>query len=167
SHLFLYPEGGLQGTELAQSDRTAAGTTLVKDINPEPTLFNYPYGLTNVNGTLFFVADDGTHGLEPWKTDGTTAGTELVRDINPGAPASYPRSLTSIKGTLFFRANDGIHSWEPWQSDGTTAGTTLIADVNPGGETSDDTGDYRRADEFARSRSTLFFDADDGKHGSE
>jgi ELWxxDGT repeat protein len=47
------------GFELWKSDGTSAGTVLVKDIYPGP--FNSgPSGLTNVNGTLFFVANDGT-----------------------------------------------------------------------------------------------------------
>ena len=39
--------------------------------------------LTNVNGTLFFLADDGTAGQELWKSDGTTA--TMVEDIDPAA----------------------------------------------------------------------------------
>lgn len=49
---------------------------LVKDIN----LTNVGLGpsqLTNVNGTLFFVADDGTSGRELWKSDGTAAGAPI------------------------------------------------------------------------------------------
>jgi hypothetical protein len=32
-------------------------------------------GLTNVDGTLFFVAFDGSGGFELWKSDGTETGT--------------------------------------------------------------------------------------------
>ena len=69
---------------------TAAGTGLVKDINPG-TSGSYPGDLTNVNGTLFFTADDGTHGHELWKSDGTAAGTVLVKDINPGGDRLGPQ----------------------------------------------------------------------------
>ncbi len=42
---------------------------------------SYPSSLTNVGGTLFFVANDGINGFELWKSDGTAAGTVLVVDI--------------------------------------------------------------------------------------
>src|SRR5262245_26632365 len=54
----FFTAGGFEGEELWTSDGTAAGTVLVKDIN----LFGgsaQPDLLTDVNGTLFFVADDG------------------------------------------------------------------------------------------------------------
>src|SRR5262249_61137988 len=79
-------------TELLKSDGTAAGTTLVKDIWPgSSSAFIVSGGsvlnafLTNVNGTLFFLANDGVSGRELWKSDGTAAGTVLAKDINPGA----------------------------------------------------------------------------------
>ena len=94
--------------ELWKSDGTAAGTVLVKDINPG-SASSEPSNLTNVNGTLFFTADDGAHGIELWKSDGTAAGTVLVKDINPGSAGSDPPRLTNVNGTLFFSANDGTH----------------------------------------------------------
>ena len=55
--------------------------------NPHDLASN-PNDMTDVGGTLFFVADDGVHGEELWKTDGTTAGTVLVKDINPAGAAA-------------------------------------------------------------------------------
>jgi ELWxxDGT repeat protein len=37
--------------------------------------------LTNVAGTLYFVANDGTNGRQLWKSDGTESGTLLVKEI--------------------------------------------------------------------------------------
>ena len=143
--LFFTANDGTHGDELWKSDGTAAGTVLVKDINPgspairrlQPQLV--PRNLTNVNGTLFFTANDGTHGDELWKSDGTAAGTVLVKDINPGGtcirllvPNSSIPNLTNVNGTLFFAANDGAHGDELWKSDGTAAGTVLVKDINPG-----------------------------------
>jgi ELWxxDGT repeat protein len=54
---------GIHGHELWKSDGTAAGTVLVKDINPGAGFTNFN-NLTDVNGRLFFVADDGTTGFE-------------------------------------------------------------------------------------------------------
>src|SRR4051812_20389256 len=62
------------GPELFKTDGTKAGTVLVKDINPAVDAFDTgsaPDLLTNVNGTLYFVASDGTNGRELWKSDGT------------------------------------------------------------------------------------------------
>src|SRR5207253_889700 len=74
---------------------------LVKDINTA-TDDSSPDGLTDVNGTLFFVASDPTNGRELWKSDGTAAGTVLVKDIHPGSGDSSPYGLTDVNGTLFF-----------------------------------------------------------------
>lgn len=120
------------GEELWKSDGTAAGTTLVKDINPGPG-GSFPQFLTNVDGTLFFNANDPAHGYELWKSDGTAAGTTLVKDINPGpddtrlqiSGSSFPQELTNVNGTLFFGAYDGTRGGI-WKSDGTATGTTLI-----------------------------------------
>ena len=73
------------------SNGTAAGTVLVKDINPAANADSNPRFLTNVSGTLFFTADDGVDGNELWRSNGTAAGTVLVADIIPGAGNSVPR----------------------------------------------------------------------------
>jgi ELWxxDGT repeat protein len=132
-------QGSGEGTELWKSDGTAAGTVLVKDINPA---MQRPYPgnpLTNLNGTLFFAADDGTHGNELWKSDGTAAGTVLVKDINATTPGSYPGDLTNVNGRLFFTANGGVL----WKSDGSPTDTTPVAGYT--------------ASELANVNGTLFF----------
>jgi ELWxxDGT repeat protein len=87
--IFFIANDGSTGYELWKSDGTPGGTVLVKDIRPGPfSAFNPSLvnpSLTNVNGTLFFVANDGTNGYELWKSDGTSSGTVLVRDINSGS----------------------------------------------------------------------------------
>ncbi len=60
--LFFQATDGVHGNELWRSNGTAAGTQMVKDINPGPN-GSYPYDLTGVNGTLFFVVVDGTTNL--------------------------------------------------------------------------------------------------------
>ena len=105
------------GTELWRSNGTARGTKLVKEINPGRFDEANPRWLTNVRGTLLFVAGDGSraHGTELWKSDGTASGTKLVADLNPGEESSAPRYLKLAGGRLFFWANDGLHGFELWE----------------------------------------------------
>ncbi len=124
---------GVHGWELWKSDGTAAGTTLVKDINPNDS--SRPWGLTPVGSTLFFVADDGTHGYELWRSDGTESGTTLVKNITPTDSSDLyaPNALTAVGDTLYFNTQDGVHGRELWKSDGTEAGTIMVKDINPAG----------------------------------
>ncbi len=144
-----------------RSDGTAAGTALVKDVNPgaeqgQPTL------PTAVGDTLFFTADDGTHGRELWTSDGTEAGTVMVKDIDSDDAGYYsgPTSMAEAGGTLFFTVDDGVHGRELWKSDGTEAGTVLVKDIRPGGYGSNPV-------ELTEVGDALFFGAQDGVHGRE
>jgi ELWxxDGT repeat protein len=110
---------------------------MVKDIRPEGS--SNPWSLTDVDGTLFFLADDPLHpsnvgnsGSELWKSDGTEAGTVLVKDINPAPGTAFAGGLTNVGGTLFFGADDGTNGRALWKSDGTEDGTVLVKDINPG-----------------------------------
>lgn len=123
--LFFINSDGTNGTELRKSDGTPAGTVLVKDIKAGTTGSN-PKMLTDVNGTLFFVADNGS-GPELWKSDGSAAGTVLVKNAFTSAS-----TLTAVGSLLYFVANDGVHGDELWKSDGTTAGTVMVKDIYPG-----------------------------------
>jgi ELWxxDGT repeat protein len=98
---------------------------MVRDIVPG-LIDSFPTELTNVNGTLFFVASDATHGRELWRSDGTDAGTVLVADIVPGANGSLPSQLTNVNGTLFFTISSAANGFDLWRSDGTAAGTVAV-----------------------------------------
>ena len=108
---------------------------------------SYPYGLTDVEGTLFFSAVDDTHRKELWRSDGTEEGTVLVKDINAAAPLCAYLDLdipnecresikfpVAVEGTLYFSADDGLHARELWKSDGTEEGTVMVKDIAPGGD---------------------------------
>jgi ELWxxDGT repeat protein len=98
-------------------------------------LFDHPApaGLTDVDGTLFFIADDGILGSELWKSDGTPEGTIMVKDIHIGRSSSNISPPVAVNGILFFAADDGSSGRELWKSDGTPEGTVLVKDINTTG----------------------------------
>jgi ELWxxDGT repeat protein len=171
STLFFAAQDGTRGRELWKSDGTAAGTTLVKNID-RGSGDSWPWDLTNVDGTLFFRANDLSHGEELWKSDGTEGGTRLVEDIAPSA-RSNPDELTNVDGTAFFSADDGAHGRELWQSDGTAAGTRMVEDIRT--RTEQQCGFLQCVEvpgssapsDLTNVNGALFFSANDGCHGSE
>jgi len=111
--LFFTYSSRIFGAELYVSDGTKKGTGLVKNITEGNS---WPVDLTNVNGTLFFVAD----GLKQlWMSNGTEAGTIPVRDILPeaseitlslggAAPGETPYDFANVNNRLFFSASDRL-----------------------------------------------------------
>ena len=132
-------DDGIHGLELWRSDGTER-MVLVKTLilAKWDRTMHYWCGLTNIDGTLYFVANDGTHGFELWKSDGTETGTVMVKDTNAGEKScvtdEYHVELMNIDGTLYFMADDGIHGLELWRSDGTESGTVMVKDVQLGEE---------------------------------
>ena len=115
---------------LSTSVSFAQSPTLIKDIAIGNN--GNPQFMTNVNGTLFFVANDGTTGRELWKSDGTQSGTSIVKDINPGASHSQIAKIINFNGKACFRASSNVNGYELWISDGTEAGTKIIKEFGEG-----------------------------------
>jgi trimeric autotransporter adhesin len=160
--LYFVANDGTNGLELWKSDRTTAGTVLLKDINTTAGSGSSPAELLNINSTLYFVANDGTNGLELWKSDGTAAGTILLKDINTTAGSgSSATELTNVNNTLYFVANDGTNGLELWKSDGTAAGTVLVKDINI------ILGSGSSVAELTDVNGTLYFVADNAANGLE
>ncbi len=133
--LYFAADDGVDGDALWKSDGTAAGTTLVKIINPNftPVFFD---GTTKnlsglgsssdafyqVHGRIYFTVEDdgsGTSLSNLWTSDGTTAGTYSL-----GVPLTGPTDAGSVAtdgDNLFFDSND-----ELWETDGTIAGTHQV-----------------------------------------
>ena len=158
--LYFAANNGVNGTELWKSDGTAAGTMMVKDINPgASSIGNFSPAV--IGNFVYFQASDGVNGFELWKSDGTAAGTVMVADISAGTGNSLPQGLTNINGTLYFNAIDGsARGVELWKSDGTAAGTVLVKDINSGSGSSIPTG-------FTNVNGTTYFTANDGVNGAE
>src|SRR5262245_22674527 len=135
--VFFVATDGVNGSELWRTDGTAAGTVMVKDIRPGPASgidvsAGFSPSLSDINGTLYFMADDGATGMELWKSDGSAAGTVRVKDINPGAASSMPTAMLALNGMVFFRAIDGVNGSELWRTDGTEGGTVMVKDIRLG-----------------------------------
>lgn len=157
------PAPPVHGRELWRSDGTAAGTVMVKDINPgEDSSIDVSsdWHFVALGDRLYFMADDGKHGVELWKSDGTAGGTVMVRDVNPGVQGSFPKLMTAMGNTLYFTADDGTHGRELWKSDGTSSGTMLVKDISAGSASSN-------PHDLGVAGTRLFFAASDSTHGDE
>jgi ELWxxDGT repeat protein len=160
----FFTHSDAQGVELWKSDGTEDGTVIVADIDAHLGS-SYPYGLTNVNGTLFFFRERGAaRRTELWKTDGTEDGTVMVAIISAGLGGVL--GATAVSGALLFFADDGIHGRELWRSDGTPEGTGLLADIKPGPGASDPPFFFLGFPP-TNVAGIFGFVADDGVHGAE
>lgn len=137
-NLYFANYGAATGVELWKSNGTAAGTALLKDINPGLGR-SFPAHMNVVNGALYFSASDGKGGNQLWKTSGTAAGTVKVRTLATTATSdalqsnvNQGTSFATIGDTMLFAANNGVFGTELWKTDGTTAGTKLVKDLLPG-----------------------------------
>jgi ELWxxDGT repeat protein len=169
--LFFTARDDAHGQELWKSDGTAAGTVLVKDVEPGPG-DSIAQDLMNVNGTLYFQATTHPNGIfhrQLWKSDGTAAGTVPV-DPASTSGGNYPSVAAGRvtddfaidgNGTLFYIGSspNSTGDFELWRSDGTAAGTFRVKDLNPGSDSG-----YPRG--LTNVNGTIFFAAADGVHGS-
>jgi ELWxxDGT repeat protein len=113
---------------------------IVEDLNggvvPNPTGFS-PRRLTEVSGTLYYMATDGVNGYELWKV-GADGKAQMIEDaipgggINPGVTNSEPNSLTNVNGQLYFTADDGVNGGELWRING-SGRAEMVEDNIPGG----------------------------------
>ena len=78
---------GIHGIEIWRSDGTAAGTGLLKDINPGAEGTGTA-SFTGAGSFIYFLVF-GAAGREIWKTDGTESGTVVVSPVKPEFPASF------------------------------------------------------------------------------
>ncbi len=155
------------GEELWVTDGTAAGSTLLKDINPGGGgSGSQPYGFTVFQGKLYFAADSAIVGSELWESDGTTGGTKLVKNINTSSFGDSEMDAPVVGPDAFYfwaRASNGDGP-ELWRSNGTGAGTMRVKDINPGSASAKPFGGLGNS---AWLGNQLLFVANDGTVGEE
>lgn len=124
--LYFRAANAANGTELWQSDGTAGGTVLVKDITVGAGS-SVPFSLVTFKNKLYFTANN-----QLWKSDGTAAGTQLLKN-------NLFSECRIVKGdtALYFNAYEfspapaaNLKSYELYRSDGTNSGTLRLTDIN-------------------------------------
>lgn len=114
------------GQEIWVTDRTVAGTGVLKDVCPG-MVSSEPSAFMAAGSRIFFLADDGVHGREPWTSDGTTAGTHLLGDFLPGPDAGNPVLIGASSTRIWFYSQTST-GFSVWSSDGSPEGTI---ELNP------------------------------------
>jgi uncharacterized repeat protein (TIGR01451 family) len=111
-----------------------------------------PGDLTDVNGTLFFIANDGAGVTQVWNLSGGTVN----KVTSFTAQTKYPATdLTNVNGTLYFAADDVTHGSQLWKD---AAGTVSQVDIPvTGSAAAMYPGSYPR--ELTNVNGTLFFTA--------
>ncbi|MFN8266319.1 MAG: T9SS type A sorting domain-containing protein [Chitinophagaceae bacterium] len=129
--MIFYAHNTVDGYEPYVSDGTAAGTYMLKNINPSGNSWLTQSQNAHLRFTekyCFFIANNGTHNAL-WRTDGTTE--ETIQLSEPGLPVqsgvsggSYTETDANNIWLIDFNVNGSTEKL--YKSDGTAAGTQLV-----------------------------------------
>lgn len=120
---YFVADDNVHGRELWQSDGTAAGTVMVKDINPGSESSN-PNHFEVIDNTLYFSADDGEHGIEPWVLSHNT----FARDDDVVVTVSHPLTIPILENDNYFDPDQimFVEITEPQHGVAALNGSTII-----------------------------------------
>ncbi|MDB5323842.1 MAG: hyalin repeat protein [Phycisphaerales bacterium] len=114
-------DDGIHGLELWRTDGTAAGTLLVRDLNPGAQ-GSAPDQFTHIGAQLYFTTKVGAN-YQLWRSDGTTVGTVRIVDLG----TMTVKSIILLDGVVYFiRTRSYPAPDELWKTDGTSAGTARV-----------------------------------------
>jgi ELWxxDGT repeat protein len=143
NQMFFYANNALYGKEIWKTDGTAAGTTLLKDMNPG-TEWSYIDDIKPIsfNGNFYTFLTTTNNGLtlSLIKSDGTTANTSSIRDFSQltyhsfGYRIDINSKLFIFNNELYFtiiNCDNYLSHLELWKTDGTAAGTILVKIISP------------------------------------
>jgi ELWxxDGT repeat protein len=131
SQIMIFPSLAFEGinplgNELWSSDGTAAGTRLLKDINPGEN-GSIPGDFVRLGNTALFSAYTQTSGKELWQSDGTPTGTKILKEIYPGLNSAFTMfKAVELNQVLIFPATADGSIYRLWATDGTEAGTRVL-----------------------------------------
>jgi ELWxxDGT repeat protein len=133
--LYFFANDGIDGTQLWKSDGTAAGTTMVTDLEQINPAYAPLSGseVAGSNGTVFFEADsNGSFSPNLYRTDGTPAGTSAI--VTPDSTTGFVANAIISGGSLYFITMQSSDSWsgnavDLWKSNGTSSGTDVVASI--------------------------------------
>ena len=130
--------------------------------------FSSSDSMTSIGTRIFFTGTIKINqtfvSLELFAHETTNGSTWLVEDIWNGSSLGYPREYISMGSTIYFEAEDSQSGREPWAYDVTNDTTWQVCDINPNSSVNGGDGDFLYP--FAIG-DRIFFQGDDGIHGSE
>ncbi len=111
------------GIEPWRSDGTAAGTSLISDLELGEG-YHTLYGFQTIGGVAYFLGPGapGLLGVGLWRTDGTAAGTVQVVQLGGSFDDRGPSWIAQLGAQLVVFVRNGL-----WATDGTQAGTHQIS----------------------------------------
>lgn len=110
------------GRELWRTDGTAAGTFMLRDIDPGAAsgidaAVGEGAAIVPSAGGVLFAARTAATGAELWRSDGTRSGTLPAAEIAPGPASSSPGQMREVGSRMYFAAWTAAHGREVWALD--------------------------------------------------
>lgn len=138
------------------SDGTAAGTKMIKDINPGQNS-SLSSSFYYFNDTIMYFTGRVVNENYLWRTDGTAKGTYQVFKFEQNLPNNYYNEGVMVGKYLYF--SDPKTTNTLWRTDGSVSGTQKVYEFKDSGLNTKISLNYHNG--------TLYIFAADKLHGTE